>query len=63
MVIDGALGEHEPLRDGAIRQPFGDQRENLQLSSGQAGGILARRAARPADTEAAADSVCSVAGA
>ena len=59
MVVDGALGEHEPLCDRAIRQPFGDQRENLELSSGQSGGILARqrrgpRIPRPRRTTSAA---------
>ena len=52
----GALGEHEPLCDRAIRQPFGDQRENLgawsgrrdsRASSGAARGYRGRGGPRP----------------
>ena len=35
--LDGAGGDAEPGRDGAVAQPVGDQREDLGLAVGEAG--------------------------
>ena len=47
MMLDCLLGHDETLGDLRVTQPVGEQREHLELASGQAGWILARARARP----------------
>jgi hypothetical protein len=40
VVVDGLLGDDEPLRDLRVAKAFGQQRQNFELAVGQPGGVL-----------------------
>src|SRR3954454_15683179 len=48
VVLDGLARQEQPLRDVAIAQALGDQREDIELARGEVGGVLAGRTARAA---------------
>src|SRR3954462_9661904 len=48
VVLDGLARQEQPLRDVAIAQALGDQREDIELARGEVGGVLAGRPARTA---------------
>src|SRR4051794_32465045 len=48
VVVDGALGDDEPLGDLGVPQPLGDEGEDLELARREPGGVLLRRGPRPA---------------
>ena len=54
MVINGVLGEDEPLGDLGVPESLRDEREHLELTCGEVGRILPRRRPRPSRQPACA---------
>ena len=54
-MVDGALGDDEPLGNLAVAQTLGDERQHLELASGQPGRVRAGPCPRAARDRARAD--------
>ena len=46
MVLGGPRRDHQPLRDLCVREPFGEQGQHFELTSGQRERLVFKRSGR-----------------